>query len=408
MSELKIIPKSPVKTPIVDTKSADEPVSNDTKNTNTGKYVLGGLAALGVIGAVVIAIKNKNSSKIKAEIKQEIKTETSNVEELVKLTINKFKECGNKFTKGKAIKQNGEMFTGSIIKQTKKGMEYTLEYKDGILQSSAKSKDGKNLFNKLYTYNDKNQLIEVKKTFEGNSEKLFEKIFTEDGKLILKNNYGSVYIKDLKSNKLLMNKNNSGYTNYYYGKDGKLKYELVGGTPEASITDQFNVYDKSGKKLYSSSDNIVISDMNSANHYITNRVRDSFPDNSDITQLFLTNKGEEIVNFQKNRWAVSNKKGKAWLTHLNIIDEKCKFGKIKVNNIYNSDSAEVYVPKLAGGFTYNQKTNTIKPSEKISESTAKEIIQYINEYKKLLFKEYKKMSIPGDLRQAVKEKTHFI
>lgn len=89
-----------------------------SKNVTT-KVVLSGLALTGAIGLAIMAIKSGKISTV---------------------TVDSFKEQGNKFIKGKAFKPNGKPFTGIIEQMHKDGKKYSMQYVDGVLQKVDKSK----------------------------------------------------------------------------------------------------------------------------------------------------------------------------------------------------------------------------------------------------------------------------
>ena len=131
MSELKVISSNPsvqtyVSKNIAPQKNIKESAEN--KNNTTQKVILSGLAAAAVVGAVVCSLKSGKIQKLAKEI-----------------SVEKFKESGNKFVNGKAITKNGKPFTGTITKITKNGEKRTLEYVDGYLKEVNAFKPDKKL-----------------------------------------------------------------------------------------------------------------------------------------------------------------------------------------------------------------------------------------------------------------------
>lgn len=113
---------------------------------------MSGLAAAAVIGAAIVAIKKGNASKI--------------------LSVDKFKEAGNKFVKGKAFTKSGNPFTGVITTTAKNGMLRKMEYVNGELKEVKsfmlkKAFNGENLAlpvgKKAYNYTSAGKLESVDK-----------------------------------------------------------------------------------------------------------------------------------------------------------------------------------------------------------------------------------------------------
>ena len=153
-----------------------QPKTTDEKTksfpTKTAVVVGTGLAALAAVG-IYIATKGKGA-KATQEVVQDIGQNAQEATHAIKeMTVDAFKQAGNKFNKGKALTSTGESFTGSITHQTKDGKNITMEYVDGLLKKSTKmSSDNKNV-ERMYNYNDENKLIQISE----NGKEIFEKTF---------------------------------------------------------------------------------------------------------------------------------------------------------------------------------------------------------------------------------------
>ena len=116
---------------------------------------------------IYIATKGK-AVKATQDVVQNSQKTTNAIKEM---TVDAFKQAGNKFNKGKAITNTGEAFTGNITHQTKDGKNIVREYENGVLKKLTKY-DGENILSqKEYIYSKDGDLSVV-----------------QDGKLILKKN----------------------------------------------------------------------------------------------------------------------------------------------------------------------------------------------------------------------------
>ena len=158
------------------TKQQPKTTDEKTKSfpTKTAVVVGTGLAALAAVG-IYIATKGKGA-KATQEVVQDIGQNAQEATHAIKeMTVDAFKQAGNKFNKGKALTSTGESFTGSITHQTKDGKNITMEYVDGLLKKSTKmSSDNKNV-ERIYNYNDENKLIQISE----NGKEIFEKTFID-------------------------------------------------------------------------------------------------------------------------------------------------------------------------------------------------------------------------------------
>lgn len=83
---------------------------------------MAGLATAGAIGLALLSIKKGNANAVK------------------EIGIDAFKEAGNSFVKGKAITAEGQPFSGIVNTIGKDKSKHSLEYINGVLKESVKSK----------------------------------------------------------------------------------------------------------------------------------------------------------------------------------------------------------------------------------------------------------------------------
>ena len=156
-----------------------QPKTTDEKtksfSTKTAVVVGTGLAALAAVG-IYLATKGKggkavqqathNTQEAVQNVAQNAQEATNTIKEM---TVDAFKQAGNKFNKGKAVTNTGEAFTGNITHQTKDGKKIVMEYENGLLNKSTKH-DGENvLFTKEYTNTGKIKTLQT----EGQGRKDF-------------------------------------------------------------------------------------------------------------------------------------------------------------------------------------------------------------------------------------------
>lgn len=136
-----------------------------TENNNTGKMLLfAGLTALGAVG-IYIATRGKKSTSTITEGTQ--KPAEPIAEQIKDLTLDAFRQAGNKFEKGMAKLANGENYTGTLFQETKDSKKLVLQYNNGLLEKAEKLdlQTGKKLYTKKYIYAEHNneRLVTVKK-----------------------------------------------------------------------------------------------------------------------------------------------------------------------------------------------------------------------------------------------------
>ena len=147
-----------------------QPKTTDEKTksfpTKTAVVVGTGLAALAAVG-IYLATKGKggkavqqathNTQEAVQNVAQNAQEATNTIKEM---TVDAFKQAGNKFNKGKAVTNTGEAFTGNITHQTKDGKKIVMEYENGLLNKSKKY-DGENILHDKEYYYDDNGVLKV-------------------------------------------------------------------------------------------------------------------------------------------------------------------------------------------------------------------------------------------------------
>jgi hypothetical protein len=89
------------------------------------------------------------------------------------------KEGVNRLVNGKAILADGTNYTGKIVSESKDGSKVVMEYLDGVLQKSTKTKGAETIFKKTYKYSKELGLEEVIK----NDKTTFKKYIDKAGNL---------------------------------------------------------------------------------------------------------------------------------------------------------------------------------------------------------------------------------
>ena len=119
-----------------------------------------GLAALAAVG-IYLATRGRSAKPAENVINDVTQNVQETANTIKEMTVDTFKQGGNKFVKGKAITSTGESFTGSITHQTKDGKNIVSEYENGLIKKSTKY-DGDNILSqKEYNYNENGQLRSV-------------------------------------------------------------------------------------------------------------------------------------------------------------------------------------------------------------------------------------------------------
>lgn len=178
--------------------------------TQTNVAIGTGLTVLAAIG-IYIATKGKGS-KTAHEVQESANT-------IKEMTVEAFKQAGNKFNRGKAVTSTGEAFTGNITHQTNDGKNIVREYENGVLKKSTKY-DGENILSqKIYKYGKDGDLFVVqdgklilnKITDTKNGLQTFN---TEKGLVIKNTNTGKIKSLQLEG---------QGRKDFYYDDNGTLK-----------------------------------------------------------------------------------------------------------------------------------------------------------------------------------------
>lgn len=240
-------------------KGVSEPQVKE-KDNSCAKVVLGGLAALAAIGAAAVLIKNGQASKVVKD-----------------MDVNKFKQAGNKFVKGKAFTKSGKPFNGVLHHFKKDGTKIVLKYENGLLRTSEKMIGETSNSQRIYGYDKYYKLSSIQNT-KGN--KIFEKtrkmgkyrIKLEDGKkqviydkyrkdVLIQDNYGKIYYKDGK--KLYSQPNDRDSYFRKYGDDGQVLIK--------SKYDDFVINSENGHKLCEYNDG-KLTKYNSDGSFVKNSI----------------------------------------------------------------------------------------------------------------------------------------
>lgn len=182
MSDLSVSQKfnMPIATPqfISSNTNPVTPTTKEDKKLSTGaKVAIGtGLVALASYG-IYLATRGKVKPKTTPPV-----TTNNPVQEIKELAVNTFKEADNKFIKGKAVMADGTNYTGKIVSEGKDGSRVVMEYLDGVLQKSTKTKGAETIFEKTYKYSDDLGLEQV----INNNTTTLKKYIDEAGNLNIK------------------------------------------------------------------------------------------------------------------------------------------------------------------------------------------------------------------------------
>lgn len=220
-----------IQTSIVSSKSKTSFTSNpevQTENNNTGKVLLlTGLVALGAVG-IYIATRGKKGGSTITEGTQ--KPAEPIAEQIKDLTIDAFRQAGNKFEKGMAKLANGENYTGTLVHETKDSKKLVFQYNDGRLEKAEKFdlQTRKKLYTKEYIYSvfDKERLSTIKK--DGNE------IFQSYGSGVRSSN--GYCGQNIDKSRIFV-KSDNGFEKHYEYVDGKriLRAECKADNPSTLI-----------------------------------------------------------------------------------------------------------------------------------------------------------------------------
>ena len=221
-----------------------QPKTTDEKTksfpTKTAVVVGTGLAALAAVG-IYLATKGKggkavqqathNTQEAVQNVAQNAQEATNTIKEM---TVDAFKQAGNKFNKGKAVTNTGEAFTGNITHQTKDGKKIVMEYENGLLNKSTKY-DGENALSqkRYYIYEDGSIAINQDGDF------IYRKIKNKTGKITLLQNQKQGLKRFYYDDNGTLKGLEHGDSKFLYTSDGtkKMKIQANGGV---------EFYDKNG------------------------------------------------------------------------------------------------------------------------------------------------------------------
>lgn len=223
---------APVKAPVQPKTSQSEEKS---ESNMTKKILLGAAAAAAIAVAGIYIVKSrkkpsslthqKPASSVNPEPippKTPAAPETPVVEQIktaehTKQTIEEFKQTG-KFIKGKAVMNNGEIFTGQLTNERKDGSKFLLEYKDGLVRSVKKLNGEEQVFEKTFSYNQNGQI----RTISKNGKETAEFLYDEQGRKFV--------FRRFEDN-----------MHYFFNKDGKLDHAIDMKKVDSQYTDSNGV-----------------------------------------------------------------------------------------------------------------------------------------------------------------------
>src|SRR5574344_1871938 len=239
--------------PKVNTQAEDKP--QEKKTTSQTTYVLGGLAALGAISLAIYLsrgkLKKTNPKEIpnvvtetKEKIEEKAENTTQKIEDKISKFIHKFKEENLTFERGKAFKEDGSAFSGTVTEAKDKALK-TYEYKDGLIQKVKTEEDGKTIIEKAYKYSSDGKLesIELTSAEKATPEKIYNRVCNKDKNIETITTANSIIEKDTKLNKPITITYPNGIKKgdvtinkrqYQYSTEGKLKYEQVESSSETN------------------------------------------------------------------------------------------------------------------------------------------------------------------------------
>lgn len=222
-----------IQTNIISSKSKTSFTSNSeaqTENNNTGKmFLLAGLTALGAVGIYIASCGKKGASTITEGTQKPVEPIAEQVKDL---TIDAFKQAGNKLEKGIAKLANGENYTGTLVQETKNSNKIVLQYNNGLLEKAEKFdlQTGKKLYTKKYIYSkfNKERLVTLKK----DDEVVFQR---NGGGVCLSNHRYCMYNHD--NSIITIRNNDNGAERGYEFINGKriLRTECLADNPSTLI-----------------------------------------------------------------------------------------------------------------------------------------------------------------------------
>lgn len=183
------------------------------------------------IGGIYIATRGKSKLKIDPTPTSSTSIVQNNpVQQIKEMFISEFKrgkdaktEGINRLINGKAILADGTNYTGKITAKCKDDSTVVMEYADGVLQKSTRSKFGGVKVQKLYEYDEKGVLRCVDELVGNGVFPSLRRIYTskevEGLNVIYTNNNKNKIVQDVMTGKILRNKGKD----YFYNRDGSLK-----------------------------------------------------------------------------------------------------------------------------------------------------------------------------------------
>ena len=238
-----------------------QPKTTDEKTksfpTKTAVIVGTGLTALAAVG-IYLATKGKGAKATQKAVAETVHNTQETASTVKEMTVDAFKQVGNKFNKGKAVTNTGEAFTGNITHQTKDGKKIVMEYENGVLKKSTKY-DGKNVLTQkryehredgIFNIFDNNDFFFMKKTEGGvqttESNNVLIRKDVDTGRLITLHLKGKeqpredFYYDDKGRLKSVMRSYNQKSYMDFYSPDGSKKFSV---DPSTGLTE---FYDKNG------------------------------------------------------------------------------------------------------------------------------------------------------------------
>ena len=223
-----------------------QPKTTDEKTksfpTKTAVVVGTGLAALAAVG-IYLATKGKGGKATQKAVTETVHNTQETASTVKEMTVDAFKQAGNKFNKGKAITSTGETFTGNITHQTKDGKNIVIEYENGVLKKSTKY-DGKNVLTQkryehsedgVFTIFDNNDFFFMKKT-EGRVQT------TQSNNVLIRKDVATGRLKTLQTK-------GQGRRDFYYDDKGTLKtVEYLEKAKDGTLIHDIIFYSPEGNK----------------------------------------------------------------------------------------------------------------------------------------------------------------
>ena len=228
----------------------EQTVSKKTQDGDRSKYLLYGLAGLAAIaaaGVIYVGTRGKVDSKSVIEPVGQIK----------EMSIGVFKKAGNKFNHGRAITAAGEGYTGTLTHTGSDGSKLSMEYVDGVLKKSTKTKNDVQIFEKSYSYDADYGLMKVEKKENGKLIAELKKDINAEQGVIYRSHkaldQSYISVQDIATRKMIKVKGKQ----FYYtkegllsatrDKDGFLTVYHSNGKPKL-VQDQYGVavYDENG------------------------------------------------------------------------------------------------------------------------------------------------------------------